>query len=142
MMIVEDVEIFPQLLRRNGLRCATETGSVQFLPFNGNVYYGILVFNLMLFWTFEHERDAAVIFGNVHDIHSRRIFFYAAKIDLALFGFKLDWNFYVIDGNLWSFCSNIWQSIQWIYRFMVREVGFFDDFWIFVEDWRIVWIKT
>ena len=65
-------------------------------------------------------------------------FFYAAKIDLALFGFKLDWNFYVIDGNLWSFCWNIWQNIQRIYRFMVREVGFFDGFWIFVEEWRII----
>lgn len=26
------------------------------LPFNGNIYYGILVFNLMLFWSLEHER--------------------------------------------------------------------------------------
>jgi hypothetical protein len=34
----------------------SETGSIQFLPFNGNIYYGILVFNLMLFWSLGHER--------------------------------------------------------------------------------------
>lgn len=98
-MIVEDAEVFPQLLRRNGLlRCATETGSIQFLPFNGNVYYGILVFNLMLFWSFGHERDAAVIFGNVHDIHSRRIFFMRRKLIWPYLVLNWTEKFYVIDG--------------------------------------------